>query len=98
VTGGGGAHLSKEKGEQFHHAFVMQVGKDSVTETIVSVPRGSDFEDHLERFAIVEVWPWMARNTVLVCILNAACLVIVFMLIKPFFARPRGERKARARS
>lgn len=98
VTGGGGAHLSEKKGKQFHHAFVMKVGKHSVTEIIVPVPRGSDFEDHLERFAIAEVWPWMARNTVLVCILNAACLVVVFMLIKPFFARPRGERKARARS
>jgi hypothetical protein len=97
VTGGGGAHLSDAKGKQFHHAFVMKVGRDSVTETITPVPRHNDLEDRLERFAIAEVWPWMVRNTILVCILNAVCLVVVFMLTKPFFSRPRAERNARAR-
>jgi hypothetical protein len=96
VTGGGGAHLSKKKGKQFHHALVMKVGKNSVTEIIVPVPRHLDVEDGLENYAIARVWPWMTRNAIIVYIINAVCLILVLMLIKPFVSHPRKERQAKA--
>lgn len=83
VSGGGGAHLKEKKGRQFHHALVIRVGKDFVAEQFVHVPRVNDLEDRLEKLAIVEVWPWMAKHKALTTILDVLGLMLLLSLLRP---------------
>ncbi len=91
VTGGGGAPLNEHYGKQFHHAIVMRVGKDFVTERIVSAPESKDIEDILERFAIREAWPWMKQNTIFVFALDGGVLLLLFVLFSSLFSKRRKE-------
>lgn len=81
VTGGGGAHLAEGHGKQFHHALVVRVTPNSVDERIVSVPPHNDFENRLEKLAIIEVWPWMQRNPYLAIAFNAVGIVLLILLL-----------------
>jgi Predicted phosphohydrolases len=92
VSGGGGARLDHGKLKQFHHAMVIRVGKDYVSEQIVPVPRSHDLEDRIERLAITEVYPWLSENRVAACILNAGLLVVFIGIVKPFYKR-RSKKK-----
>jgi hypothetical protein len=83
VTGGGGGKLNKQITSQFHHAFVMKVGKDSIEERLVSRPRSINFEDVLERFAIVRLWPAMARNWAWFAVVDVACLYLICAALAP---------------
>mgnify|MGYP007113722839 CR=1 FL=1 len=38
------------------------------------MPLAKDFEDQLEKLAIIDVWPWMKRNAALVIGLNMLVL------------------------
>jgi len=84
VTGGGGAHLhdNRVNRRQFHHAFIVHVAANAISETIIPFPAGRDLEDCLESYAISEAWPWMTRNIPLVCVLDLACLVLLFIFIR----------------
>ena len=75
VTGGGGAPLKKRPRGQFHHATIIYVTPDSVDEQILAVPLAKDFEDQIEKVAIIDVWPWMKRNIALVIGLNMLALL-----------------------
>ncbi len=92
VTGGGGGHLNEKIGPQFHHAFVMHVGKHSVTEILVPVVRHTNFEDRLERFAITEAWPWMRQNLMFVWAVNGLSIFILFALLWPITTRAGKKR------
>jgi len=83
VSGGGGAHLKEKKGRQFHHALVIRVGKDFVAEKFVHVSRVNDLEDRLEKLAIVDVWPWMAKHKALTTILDVLGLMLLLALLRP---------------
>ena len=87
VTGGGGSHLREEPAGQFHHAMVIRVASDSVAERIVHVPRHSDIEDRLEKFAIVEAWPWMTKHTGLIILLDVLGVGVAVLLLGPFVGR-----------
>jgi len=78
VTGGGGAHLRQKIGG-VHHAVLVTVSEDSVSQQLVAVPRSEEIEDRLERFAISEVSPWMRANMPAVVVLNAVGLVWIWL-------------------
>lgn len=83
VSGGGGAPLKEVKGRQFHHALVIRVGKDFVSERFVHVPRVYDLEDRLEKLAIVEVWPWMAKHKALTILIDILVIMLLWVLLRP---------------
>jgi hypothetical protein len=82
VSGGGGARLNEHIGKQFHHALLMRVSRDSVSERFVHVNRDHDVEDFFERAAIMYIWPWMARNVLIVYGTNAVLFVILLFSLK----------------
>lgn len=83
VSGGGGAHLKEKKGRQFHHALVMRVGKDFVTEKFVHVPRINDLEDRIEKLAIVVVWPWMCKHKCFTILFDVLVVILLLSLLRP---------------
>lgn len=64
VTGGGGATLDRTKARQFHHALLVRVGRDYVTEQIVPGPSSYELADGLEGTAVTRVYPWLSRHRV----------------------------------
>jgi len=65
VTGGGGGHLDKRSGlGRFHHAIVLDVAPDRVSEGILPVSPSfwHTSEDRLERWAVVRAAPWLRRH------------------------------------
>jgi hypothetical protein len=94
VTGGGGARLKAKKFGRFHHAIVLKVGHDSVSERILFMEHaGSGLEDRVERFALAEVHPWLASHWFLGIVLNAGLLGACFWLLRAFL---RVRRRLRA--
>jgi hypothetical protein len=94
VTGGGGARLARQPGNQSHHAVVVRVVPDSVEMRILQVPPRVDPEDRLERWAITAVWPQIQRHPAAAVVLNAAALAgMVFVARRAVGRRGRtGER------
>jgi len=70
VTGGGGGHLEKQKFGRFHHALVIKVTPDSVSEDMLQVKRQEEFEDTIEMYALAEFYPWLRTNWLVVIALN----------------------------
>ena len=92
VSGGGGAHLKEVKYGAFHHAVVVTVGPDSVSERILFADRSEDIEDALERYALGELYPWLKDNYVLAIILNGAILTLCFWLLRSLIKSNRSLR------
>lgn len=81
VTGGGGSRLKAKKFKQFHHAVVVTVGKDFVSERILQVDKRIDLEDALEKLAIGDVYPWLLKYRLFVIALNAVLLGFFFGMV-----------------
>lgn len=94
ISGGGGAHLRQEKFGRFHHAVMITVGPDSVSERILAVPRNETIEDQIERFALGEVYPWLKEHWALTAILNVVILAFCFWLFRGFLKLRRYLRPA----
>ncbi|NIA07264.1 MAG: hypothetical protein GWP14_06455 [Actinobacteria bacterium] len=89
VSGGGGAHLKEAKYGAFHHAVVITVSQDSVSERILFADRSEEIEDALERYALGELYPWMKENCLLTVVLNVVILAFCFWLLRSFIkSRP----------
>ncbi|MGR3178155.1 MAG: metallophosphoesterase family protein [Candidatus Anammoxibacter sp.] len=87
ITGGGGGHLEKDKFSRFHHAVVLYVGDDYVSEHILYVDGYHDYQDRIERFAIACFYPWMTENQIFLLAINMAVFCVItaisyFMLFK----------------
>ncbi|MBN1253863.1 MAG: metallophosphoesterase [Deltaproteobacteria bacterium] len=83
VTGGGGAHLEKEKPGAFHHAVLITVYPQTVSERILAVERNEDFEDMIERWAIAEAYPWMKKHCGITILLNVGVIGCgIFLILK----------------
>jgi hypothetical protein len=76
VTGGGGARLKNKRFKQFHHAVVVTVSQDRVSERIIQVDKSDEFEDALEKLAVGEVYPWLFEYRLIIAPANAILLVI----------------------
>jgi len=75
VTGGGGASLDKRIVANFHHAVVIRVGKDYVSEKIIMVDGDVDFEDKLESYCITRIYPWFSKHHFTFSIFNIFLLL-----------------------
>lgn len=82
VTGGGGSNLDEKPANQFHHATIIRVAQDSVDKRIIYVPKAEYLEDRLERFAIINAWPWMKRYIALAIALNVLGIACFVLLIR----------------
>lgn len=82
VTGGGGAHLEEKKSGSFHHALVLGVTKDCVSEKILVVNRDEELQDRIERFALASMYPWLTNNLFAASLLNIILLTISILLFK----------------
>jgi hypothetical protein len=89
VSGGGGGHLDHDFFPQFHHAVVLRVGKDFISERIIPVSRDNDFEDRLEKLAITEVYPWVSQNWVGALVLNAVMLLVLIGFVRALLKNAR---------
>ncbi len=89
VTGGGGAHLERQKFGRFHHAVVIKVGQDSTSERILFVNRMKEIEDRAEELALAEVHPWLKNNLLLAITLNLGILGILFWVFRRFLRHRR---------
>lgn len=92
VTGGGGAHLEEKKFGRFHHALVLRVTTDAVSEKILVVNREEDLEDRIERLALANVYPWLTGNLIVTAFLNSILLAISILLFKHIYQSIRGLR------
>ena len=84
VTGGGGAHLKDVKFGHFHHAIVIKVGKDSISERILASDHIDDIEDGIERYAIAEFYPWLRNHSILAIAINIIFLCFLAIIIWNF--------------
>jgi hypothetical protein len=84
VTGGGGAHLEKEKPGAFHHAVLIRVGPQAVSERILAVERDEELEDMIECWAIAEAYPWMRKHFGITILLNIGVIGCGMFLTRRF--------------
>lgn len=84
VTGGGGSPLDNDKTaiEQFHHAVIVTVHPDHISEQLMCVPGNFDIEDYLEKVAIANVYPWMKGHMVFVSLLNLLVLAALIVTLR----------------
>lgn len=85
ITGGGGAHLEEEKFGQFHHALVLRLTKDAVSEKILMVNRKERLEDRIENLALAGIYPWMKNNLFAVSFLNIIALLGSYKVVSRIF-------------
>jgi hypothetical protein len=79
ISGGGGAHLERQKFGKFHHALVIRVGEGFISERILHVREKASLEDRIEYLAFSEVFPWLRDHWRLGIILNLGFLGIFFL-------------------
>ena len=86
VTGGGGAPLKyTSKYGNFHHAMVIMVKGDAISERILSVERHDELEDRIEHLAIADVSPWIMHHKTVALSFNfqgVILFVFAFYMIK----------------
>ena len=70
----------------------MRVGKDYVSERMVSAPRGHDMEDELERLAFVMGYPFFSQHRVAVIILNTVLFFALMKIAGSLFRSVRGGK------
>jgi len=89
VSGGGGARLRRQKFGRFHHALVIHVEDDRISEKILAVPEAYDLEDKLECVALAEILPWLARNGFAALLIN---LTVLGLFVAGLVYLRRGHR------
>ncbi len=85
ITGGGGSDLEEHKFGSFHHAVIIKVGLNSISEDIVSVDAQNSVIDGLRRFALAETRPWMNDHLILFLFLNGGIFACCFWLLRGIF-------------
>lgn len=81
VTGGGGGRLFRRPGN-FHHAVVITVGPDRVSERIIAVAAARDLEGSLEYWAIADVYWWMYEHAWMTVAINIGVLFGILLLLR----------------
>jgi len=94
VTGGGGSHLKEKKFGRFHHAIVIKVRPNSISERMLHINRKKDIEDRVEELALAEVYPWMKENWAVAIILNVGIVGIFFWALRGFLRYRRTSGSA----
>ena len=90
ITGGGGDDLAPRALGHFHHAMVMRVGPDSVSEDILPLPNVTEQSDRFEKYLLTDAYPWLRRNRSLAVFLTFGLLATLFVLVGRLWLR-RGD-------
>ena len=84
VSGGGGGDLDEtETFGDLHHAIVLTVDHESVSEKVIFAQRSADISNAVKHFAVAELYPFfvqhpvltIAENLVMICIICFATLL-----------------------
>jgi len=62
ISGGAGARLRAKLFGKFHHAVVLRVSRDSVSERILYVEPTTDLAESADWLAAASVYPWLVRR------------------------------------
>lgn len=82
VSGGGGASLEKHnKYCRFHHAVVITVAPETVSEQILFLKDSYDKGDVVERFALAELYPLLMSHGVLTVLANLLMVSVFFICL-----------------
>jgi len=92
VSGGGGGHLEKQKFGRFHHATVIEVGPDWVSERILHVDSKRAIGARAEEFALAELYPWMRNHWPAAIILNVGLFGVLFWAFREFLRNRRRHK------
>ena len=83
VTGGGGAPLDeKETFGSLHHAVVLTVNHESVSEKIVSVPHCGDMRGDIRHFDMAELSSFLRRHPALTIVENLVILSVFCVFLR----------------
>ncbi len=88
VSGGGGADL---KEGQFHHAVVVSVEGDRISERFVHVAAEKHYEDASRHIALARFLPWAKANVALVVLLNILCVASLALIRRLWPSSPRAQ-------
>ncbi len=83
ITGGGGATLVKSKFGMFYHAIVITVGKDYISEKILTIKKNFKFVDiidDIEWNAMTQFYPWILSHSYSFAICNV-CLIFYWFFV-----------------
>lgn len=84
VSGGGGAHLKRSQWGEFHHIIKVSVGQDKMDEEIITIRGQLEFEDRLERWAFVCLFPFLQNSVWILYLLFPILLLISGFLFFKF--------------
>lgn len=95
VTGGGGARLIKNKFGAFHHAMILKVTEEGISENILPVSHSRDLEDRLEYYVLAKLWPWanqhLLASMIVIGIMLVSTVAVIVNLIWYLQAAPRAK-------
>lgn len=92
TTGGGGASLEHNKYCRFHHAVVITVEPEAVSEQILFVKDSYDKGDVVERFAMAELYPLIMGHRTLSVLVNLLIVSGFFMCLWNVRGAREGKR------
>jgi predicted phosphodiesterase len=92
VSGGGGASLERGKFGRFHHATVIEVGPDWVSERILHVESERDIGARAEEFVLAELYPRIVNHWPVAILLNVGILGILFWAFRGFLRNGRRHK------
>jgi hypothetical protein len=98
ISGGGGAHLVKEKFGMFHHSVVITVKPDGISEDILYVDGDMPLGDNLDRWAISSVFPTIREHPIPTGAVNVGLLALAWLAIRLFVRSRKTARRSVAES
>ncbi|RKY24635.1 MAG: hypothetical protein DRP79_07515 [Planctomycetota bacterium] len=97
VTGGGGAHLAGDKTYGFHHLLVITVNDGMITERIITGQAETGWEDRIECFCFVQVFPRLGGSAWVYYALGGVMILAgICVSIAPLWKKLRGRKQKAA--
>ena len=82
VTGGGGSRLKPNRFSRFHHAVVITVSQDTISERILAVERDHDLPDKIEKLSITRFYPWLSEHWLLASFINISIFGLAIIILR----------------
>ena len=89
VTGGAGARLRATLFGKFHHAIVLNVSRESVSERILYVEPKTDLIAEAQWYATAHVHPWLVRRWYLAVPLDLLIAAVAFFALRALWRMRR---------
>ena len=89
VSGGAGGRLDPAETASFHHAVVITVTPDRVSENVIRLPAGEELEDQVERLAVAKAYPLMEEHPSILIFDNLVILLLCALIVLRLLRRRR---------